>query len=271
MAGSTLLTRGRACGSFGSSPRWRGALLKGQYRFVTEADHPRVGGEHYSRVSTGLLLRRIIPALAGSTEAASHAYDPQPDHPRVGGEHDKPCQLVPLPVGSSPRWRGAPVLLVRLALVLRIIPALAGSTSFPIQIMRECTDHPRVGGEHWNGMWQAVGDFGSSPRWRGARVAFASDVPQNRIIPALAGSTPRARANVPRLADHPRVGGEHFVPDPDHAGMYGSSPRWRGALERYVAGGRGFRIIPALAGSTSGFCVGCTAKPDHPRVGGEHP
>ena len=216
--------------SHGSSPRWRGARSSPEVEPAGVSDHPRVGGEHYSRVSTGLLLRRIIPALAGSTEAASHAYDPQPDHPRVGGEHDKPCQLVPLPVGSSPRWRGAPVLLVRLALVLRIIPALAGSTSFPIQIMRECTDHPRVGGEHWNGMWQAVGDFGSSPRWRGARVAFASDVPQNRIIPALAGSTPRARANVPRLADHPRVGGEHDLIDVVTGVTCGSSPRWRGAL-----------------------------------------
>ena len=52
------------------------------------------------------------------------------------------------------------------------------------------SDHPRVGGEHWNAAAAVDSAIGSSPRWRGALLGQSGFTPQRRIIPALAGSTP---------------------------------------------------------------------------------
>ena len=71
----------------GSSPHTRGALAKGEAGFV---------------------VKRIIPAYAGSTQNLRNAYKLTKDHPRIRGEH-APLMAT---CKSSP-W---------------IIPAYAGST-----------------------------------------------------------------------------------------------------------------------------------------------
>ena len=72
----------------GSSPRMRGALSKN-----LEEIYPW----------------RIIPADAGSTECTHLSYLTNEDHPRGCGEHRLYPGYCPLPVGSSPRMRGAPL------------------------------------------------------------------------------------------------------------------------------------------------------------------
>ena len=178
----------------GSSPRWRGAQLRG---------------------AALLEERRIIPALAGSTGRPCDKEDPEPDHPRVGGEHepdrghlrrgagssprwrgareDPASGLRVESNGSSPRWRGARRRRPRRAPGRGIIPALAGSTSQPGPATTRSRDHPRVGGEHVDQGVGHQGAGGSSPRWRGARHAPGPSVASSRIIPALAGSTPGSR------------------------------------------------------------------------------
>ena len=91
---------------------------------------------------------RIIPALAGSTQAG-HARDCiSTDHPRVGGEHELVPEEVHPSRGSSPRWRGALMDEISAILHKRIIPALAWSTDCFSGHDAPFADHPRVGGEH---------------------------------------------------------------------------------------------------------------------------
>ena len=53
---------------------------------------------------------------------------PTEDHPRGCGEHTRKRNAVSGLLGSSPRMRGAPVVLVLVPLAFGIIPADAGST-----------------------------------------------------------------------------------------------------------------------------------------------
>ena len=50
----------------------------------------------------------------------------------------------------------------------------------------------------------------------------------------------------------------------------GSSPRWRGTLDRPVILVRQHRFIPALAGNISHSMIFFSLTPVHPRAGGEH-
>ena len=131
----------------GSSPRMRGA---------PGADHGQCGGHG------------IIPADAGSTVLGSPARNGIGDHPRGCGEHLRFCMntacsggssprmrgdaygVKPLIYmqGSSPRMRGAPYLVSATLMMMRIIPADAGSTSQRRQGRYRTQDHPRGCGEH---------------------------------------------------------------------------------------------------------------------------
>ena len=196
------------------------------------------------------VLRRIIPAYAGSTTHMAGECRFETDHPRIRGEHATRCRSGRGTGGSSPHTRGARPR-GRLALELRrIIPAYAGSTPTPSGTIPRGMDHPRIRGEHSS--WSILASYGqgSSPHTRGARVAGRLGPGRGWIIPAYAGSTPSASSKPPGKADHPRIRGEHGVLAVDVDGV-----RW---------------IIPAYAGSTR--CArGCRARPpDHPRIRGEH-
>ena len=133
-------------------------------------------------------------------------------------------------------------------------------------LSRAPTVHPRVGGEHrligpvaTRGVHAAAG---SSPRGRGTPPQWT----QSARIRRYAGSSPRGRGT-PLTARfdsgarwtsvHPRVGGEHLMPDTlvisaDPASG-GSSPRGRGTPGKLRSrrGRRESRFIPAWAGNTT--------------------
>ena len=113
---------------------------------------------------------------------------------------------------------------------MRIIPAYAGSTC--------------EGRLDWGV------PCGSSPHTRGARAESHLFAEAPGIIPAYAGSTTTKKSLSTRIADHPRIRGEHaaFV----------------------TAYGRQKRIIPAYAGSTACATSARRRAPDHPRIRGEH-
>ena len=111
-------------------------------------------------------------------------------------------------------------------------------------------DHPRIRGEHGAGPAVRVGDQGSSPHTRGARLRQARPRRAARIIPAYAGSTGMLLRPAETTADHPRIRGEHPPESETSARKPGSSPHTRGARRR-----------PAW--STGGVT-------DHPRIRGEH-
>ena len=131
-----------------------------------------------------------------------------------------------------------------------IIPAYAGNTSRLPSRLGNARDHPRVCGEHCEGLFVASGDVGSSPRMRGTPARYCASRSNAGIIPAYAGntSTTRARRCLPR--DHPRVCGEHQS----------------GAPIQFV----GLGIIPAYAGNTVEVVCVVGHVRDHPRVCGEH-
>ena len=119
------------------------------YCIYLHKDHPRECGEHFFAVSVVFLFwgssprmrgalnwdkaddkpDRIIPANAGSTNGKQNFDFTHEDHPRECGEHTKLFDM-PFPArGSSPRMRGALIIVAVFITAGGIIPANAGSTS----------------------------------------------------------------------------------------------------------------------------------------------
>ena len=132
-------------------------------------------------------------------------------------------------------------------------------------------DHPRIRGEHIKTAAGWLGAAGSSPHTRGARLAGAGVGRQGGIIPAYAGSTDSTCLCRSTSSDHPRIRGEHMMALAVASSHAGSSPHTRGAPVRVNGADNVRRIIPAYAGSTSGWIVGRRGVWDHPRIRGEHP
>ena len=194
----------------GIIPAYAGSTKKESKERRGSWDHPRVCGEHLicsmplltasgssPRMRGAPILRpptstraRIIPAYAGSTGMRYRAEHGFEDHPRVCGEHYPSSRSIENSRGSSPRMRGALVMVPRPPLQLGIIPAYAGSTGRPGFAHAARGDHPRVCGEHFRTFSGAFLSGGSSPRMRGAHGHRDGGNRVGRIIPAYAGSTP---------------------------------------------------------------------------------
>ncbi|PLS27332.1 hypothetical protein CGZ88_0859 [Bifidobacterium anseris] len=235
--------------NWGSSPRLRGARLRSRTIWLSPG---------------------IIPALAGSTRPRPAANSGPRDHPRACGEHPAMRSGTPLNQGSSPRLRGAPHAASASASGVGIIPALAGSTTPLAGYPLMQRDHPRACGEHHTQLLRQGPCLGSSPRLRGAPLVRRGACAGRGIIPALAGSTFHAMAAPSMFGDHPRACGEHACSPLYGSFETGSSPRLRGAPNRFQRNVLLDRIIPALAGSTSMPNVSSMTARDHPRACGEH-
>ena len=207
------------------------------------------------------------------------------------GEHISTVGCHDVKAGSSPHVRGARGLLLPRGIVLGIIPACAGSTSYLAAIFHLPRDHPRMCGEHSLSINHAGTPVGSSPHVRGAPLRKRGAVGIRRIIPACAGSTCWWRCCCPCWWDHPRMCGEHSLTRKRSMTRPGSSPHVRGAHRRcsfvletkkgsspHVRGAlmaeslftENGRIIPACAGSTGNRTGNRAAIRDHPRMCGEH-
>ena len=253
-------------------------------------DHPRVCGEHttvqpFSYRDTGSSPRMrgtpvrsraeprttgIIPAYAGNTCREYWFAVRRRDHPRVCGEHCRKCGFSDCCVGSSPRMRGTrscPGLRCR---CLGIIPAYAGNTTSRATCRRSARDHPRVCGEHPDNALLSESMSGSSPRMRGTLCRHRNACFLIGIIPAYAGNTLQRHGMLAAYRDHPRVCGEHTLPETLGRSRTGSSPRMRGTRIESLAGRFGRGIIPAYAGNTALSILRLRAPWDHPRVCGEH-
>ena len=175
-----------------------------------------------------------------------------------------------MPEGSSPHTRGALLVVPEKQWPGRIIPAYAGSTMALTAPWMAPSDHPRIRGEHADGVLTRMSIGGSSPHTRGAPVADPGSRTLYRIIPAYAGSTPAASRIWISPWDHPRIRGEHLNRIKGEMPSEGSSPHTRGARSPppQTPGREG--IIPAYAGSTSPCHSRGGGRRDHPRIRGEH-
>ena len=192
MRGEHWSARWRSAVPTGSSPHARGALLDDMAREVYGRiipacagstcslgqglgggkDHPRMRGEHMAAKLEKQLAKGssphargarlhglkvckddgIIPACAGSTPSWCPPPRSSRDHPRMRGEHCRRSSARPRTTGSSPHARGAPGCARYGVGELGIIPACAGSTPTPSTSGSATWDHPRMRGEHYNGV-----------------------------------------------------------------------------------------------------------------------
>ena len=149
-------------------PAYAGSTTRAPSSPNSGRDHPRIRGEHLNsgaahRVAQGSSphtrgarpverhvapANGIIPAYAGSTSTPTGPAPQEQDHPRIRGEHLAVSRLRGLPLGSSPHTRGAHQTKLSMANTGRIIPAYAGSTSYPCGPSPRFADHPRIRGEH---------------------------------------------------------------------------------------------------------------------------
>ena len=151
------------------------------------------------------------------------------DHPRIRGEHHGRLPARPHDTGSSPHTRGALFWPLPSSLLMRIIPAYAGSTRVCEHHSREAMDHPRIRGEHLRRCRVRCMERGSSPHTRGAQHSRGCDMDSFGIIPAYAGSTFPSLASTSARRDHPRIRGEHMPWGEGEKQHPGSSPHTRGA------------------------------------------
>ena len=254
------------------------------------AVHPRVCGEHFLILGTGLILagssprvrgtrvalevrgdgERFIPACAGNTSAAPRSRPAMAVHPRVCGEHSPYLTDPDAWFGSSPRVRGTQNSGTWSIENGRFIPACAGNTLRSRIALVGHSVHPRVCGEHSRGSTAPTPTRGSSPRVRGTLGRRACKRHRIRFIPACAGNTRTAGCCAGSNAVHPRVCGEHSCRQKSSTLQTGSSPRVRGTLNFKHGGIPLFRFIPACAGNTPKGQSRISNVTVHPRVCGEH-
>ena len=132
----------------GIIPAYAGNTYGRTYLALPEGDHPRVCGEHASRLNAGHHARGssprmrgtlplqsnpakdggIIPAYAGNTRIYITSCVVVWDHPRVCGEHLRSAGPAIDSRGSSPRMRGTHDVPSSCTVGTGIIPAYAGNT-----------------------------------------------------------------------------------------------------------------------------------------------
>ena len=152
----------------------------------------------------------------------------------------------------------------------RLIPAGAGSTRIGSRPSWASSAHPRRRGEHSSIGLPCTFRDGSSPQARGAQLLLLPRRPTPRLIPAGAGSTSTPTPPWTRRTAHPRRRGEHPTTVWIAPNAAGSSPQARGAPAPRHRLTRGWRLIPAGAGSTVDQVHFHPRFGAHPRRRGEH-
>ena len=297
--------------SGGLIPAHAGSTINAKLCSLTHWAHPRSRGEHKSdewiNESIGgsspltrgapLILffaggaHGLIPAHAGSTREQSCRWCPFGAHPRSRGEHHRRTQRGRIPRGSSPLTRGARAAAPGCFAPPGLIPAHAGSTVGVFFVFCGVGAHPRSRGEHFLLLFWFRVPVGSSPLTRGALCFEFQALGFCGLIPAHAGSTPRAAMCSSAARAHPRSRGEHLTCTLVSDEVQGSSPLTRGALCASKLHARLVGLIPAHAGSTRGWSLfaadwegsspltrgarptpirGCGRGWAHPRSRGEH-
>ena len=131
----------------------------------------------------------IIPALAGNTSSWVGKRAAMRDHPRSRGEYVIPRAAQTTESGSSPLSRGIRASRPAVIRRVRIIPALAGNTSWDVFVNFGAQDHPRSRGEYPLTHHYPCRANGSSPLSRGIPQPRGAQLFHTGIIPALAGNT----------------------------------------------------------------------------------
>ena len=219
----------KIAGSFGSSPLTRGKrIAKTAQRRLGRlipahagktnwppgrcgrcAAHPRSRGENLNPEQVVLNDTGSSPLTRGKHRLYRSRLRSPPAHPRSRGEnHPNPGQQARF-LGSSPLTRGKRRVNGRVVGAFRLIPAHAGKTALAALHRGGVRAHPRSRGENSANWFISSVVTGSSPLTRGKREGGRSLGDGERLIPAHAGKTPRARSPHRRTKAHPRSRGEN--------------------------------------------------------------
>ena len=233
-------------------------------RSASAAEHSRVGILVMVTVAVGK------PASAGTTARRPHRASTTKEHPRVGGNYRFEHRAVRLSDGTPLRRRdhsNVPVTNMPDAGTLprrRGPPCASGCRTW------STSEHPCVGGDHFDNLDSYLNETGTPPRRRGPQRGHGRELRGERNTPASAGTTASRRGRPASTTEHPRVGGDHtpgwnVVPyesgtPPRRRGPHGGE----GRLDRYR------RNTPASAGTTMTDLLHPRIMTEHPRVGGDH-
>ena len=169
------------------TPAWAGKRHTLKTSSRDDWDHPRVGGEKFTRVEDSSSCagspprgrgkaqafrvrpvgRGITPAWAGKSTAVDVLTTAIKDHPRVGGEKGSSRRKSGSSRGSPPRGRGKALDDDTRSRTRGITPAWAGKSRATAHRGSSRVDHPRVGGEKFDNPKIDNSQLGSPPRGRG--------------------------------------------------------------------------------------------------------
>ena len=152
----------------------------------------------------------------------------------------------------------------------RFIPAGAGNTLVARANGTIPPVYPRWRGEHGHSPKQTQEVNGLSPLARGTPGFHLSKCWMWRFIPAGAGNTSAAPANVSAVTVYPRWRGEHPRPSIISCASFGLSPLARGTHQEADESARHARFIPAGAGNTQFHMSRRAGSSVYPRWRGEH-
>ncbi len=149
---------------------------------------PRIRGKQ-DALAERPVGRGLIPAHTGKTLPYPGAGVGVRAHPRAYGENKQALGGLTTFLGSSPRIRGKPALVLRGAVVVGLTPAHTGKTA---QIRRRPfrqRAHPRAYGENSASLPSLLISPGSSPRIRGKHEVSRLLQLGLGLIPAHTGKT----------------------------------------------------------------------------------
>ena len=233
-------------------------------------DHPRVGGEKYSRpsysrISMGSPPRgrgkvaqkvhkggksRITPAWAGKSKSLYSGGRGHRDHPRMGGEKHAGRFKKLVGWGSPPHGRGKVQACPEDSPASGITPAWAGKRQPRRPSSRDRRDHPRMGGEKPPTDSAPPPGAGSPPHGRGK----AAGAPVGRLAVGITPAWAGKRSTPPHGGwcrhNHPRMGGEKMPFALVTAPESGSPPHGRGKVNTVTNSVPSVRITPAWAGKS---------------------
>ena len=184
------------------------------------------GPPHVQRVDS--FLDRITPAYAGTTMSTTPVTTERQDHPRLCGDHLPLKSITSLSKGSPPLMRGPLIMEEKTYNDMGITPAYAGTTGCYSSRNFSGRDHPRLCGDHVVHSFAFLHCGGSPPLMRGPPDKSPSPPTLYGITPAYAGTTIVAAIGKHSIWDHPRLCGDHKIPNLYGIHLIGSPPLMRG-------------------------------------------
>ena len=172
----------------------------------------------------------ITPAYAGKSCIGITAKCTSQDHPRLCGEkvlHIVQNFFIP---GSPPPMRGKGHHVRCRCKVDGITPAYAGKRLMPRNCPDCHQDHPRLCGEKFRPLSNALTTLGSPPPMRGKALLVICSSGSSGITPAYAGKRCIPLYPWNRYKDNPRLCGEKSICRRSIFGYRGSPPPMRGKV-----------------------------------------